>query len=116
MSDATVARSAIRKALRLLDAQYHPDIDVVFGDVIATLYGALRPDQSTPAQRLGGENTEDLLAELKRRGWTLVTMSDGLTRVVEMPEGSDGEICSVVIEREHDDAPAYFLYRLGALT
>jgi hypothetical protein len=52
-------------------------------------------DESTAEQRLGGELTEHLLAELQRRGWKLVTNEDALTR---------------------DDAPAYFLYKLGALT
>lgn len=73
-------------------------------------------DERTAEDRLGGEATEDLLAELQRRGWTLVPMEGGQTRTVEMPRGSDGHICAVVIERDYDDAPAHFLYRLGALT
>lgn len=60
---------------------------------------------------------EELVAELQRRGWTLVTMTDGKTRVVESEQrGSDGDLCTIVIERDHDDAPAHFLYRLGRLT
>jgi len=59
---------------------------------------------------------EELLAELQRRGWAFVTMTDGKTRVVECEQrGSDGDLCTVVLERQHDDAPAYFLYRLGDL-
>ncbi len=65
---------------------------------------------------LQGASMNDLIAEIRRRGWTLVTMDDGITRVVDLDHaGSDGQICSIVLERAHDDAPAHFLFRLGAL-